>query len=567
MAEERMADELSRMWGSFSLSEMEGDEMEIQNHAWEVGARRGKTCLVGKLIADHLVSKEVIRTTLLRGWKPSETPTFKVLGDNLFLVDFVEESDKIRVLEGRPWVFEGNLFAVEDYDGLTKPSDFSFDKATFWVRMIGLPLACMNLTVGHQIGTSMGQVEEVDVDDGGMGWGEYLRVKITLDLQKPLMRGRMLKINGSSMLVKFQYERLPKFCFRCGVIKHGITGCSEKREARKQHAPTEYGMWLRASSPKRSFGGKAGQEAERRDNYQREKMAGFGRYDQGRRNSPSRRRPPHHGGEGGGKRPGKSADEDEPVMERSKKSLNFPSEDRSAEEIVGVMGAFSNSKDRNSGEENRDVVREKISEAFNGIFKAHVVENNAAGNGKNEERDCVVENNAAGNGKNEERDCVAENGKKRSQVGLANVNDLLDELANKSKQQAEKMKEVVLEENINEEGWRRGAKRSRGSGNNFFTLSEVEQKMQRALSNETGSGRRASDDTWRKKDTTKSTKTNSGDGRGKRKLSEPNDRGEEALKKNSMKGGRMMKQIGMVTKNDKNGSGMAEAGNQPRRPQ
>ena len=69
--------------------------------------------------------------------------------------------------------------------------------------MINLPLACVNLTVGHQIGPSMEQVEEVDVDDGGMDWGEYLRVKITLDLQKPLMRGRMLKINGSSTLVTF----------------------------------------------------------------------------------------------------------------------------------------------------------------------------------------------------------------------------------------------------------------------------------------------------------------------------------------------------------------------------
>jgi hypothetical protein len=302
MAEERRAEELSRMWGSFSLSEVEGEEMEINNQAWEVGAIRGKNCLVGKLVADHLVSKEAILTSLLRGWKPSKTPTFTVLGDNLFLVEFTDENDKISVLEGRPWVFEGNLFAVEDYDGLTTPSDISFDKAAFWVRMIGLPLACMNLTVGHQIGSSMGKVEEVDVDDGGMGWGEFLRVKITLDLQKPLMRGRMLKINGSTTLVKFQYEKLPKFCFRCGVIKHGNTGCSERREARKQHAPVEYGMWLRASSPKRIFGARSGQETDRRDtsSYQREKTAGFGRYDHGRRTSPGRKRPPFYGGDGGG---------------------------------------------------------------------------------------------------------------------------------------------------------------------------------------------------------------------------------------------------------------------------
>jgi hypothetical protein len=59
----------------------------------------------------------------------------------------------------------------------------------------------MNLHIGYQIGLVMGHVEEVDVDNGGMGLGEALRVKITLDLQKPLMRGRMLKINGPYQLV------------------------------------------------------------------------------------------------------------------------------------------------------------------------------------------------------------------------------------------------------------------------------------------------------------------------------------------------------------------------------
>jgi hypothetical protein len=50
---------------------------------------RGKTCLVGKLIADHLVSKEIIRATLLRGWKPSGTPLIgflRVLESSLCLV-------------------------------------------------------------------------------------------------------------------------------------------------------------------------------------------------------------------------------------------------------------------------------------------------------------------------------------------------------------------------------------------------------------------------------------------------------------------------------------------------
>ena len=75
----------------------------------------------------------------------------------------------------------------------------------------------------------MVQVEEVDIDDGGMGWGKSLQVKITMELHKPLLRERMLKINGSSVLVGFQYEKLPKFCFDYGVIKHGVTRCMARK--------------------------------------------------------------------------------------------------------------------------------------------------------------------------------------------------------------------------------------------------------------------------------------------------------------------------------------------------
>jgi hypothetical protein len=66
---------------------------------------------------------------------------------NLFLIEFKLAKDKSRVLEGRSWVFEGNLFLVEDFDGRTSLTDFTFDKAFFWVRMSNMPLACMKRSV------------------------------------------------------------------------------------------------------------------------------------------------------------------------------------------------------------------------------------------------------------------------------------------------------------------------------------------------------------------------------------------------------------------------------------
>ncbi|GLT72136.1 hypothetical protein SLA2020_440930 [Shorea laevis] len=128
-----------------------------------------------------------------------------------------------------------------------------FEKASFWVRMYNLPLACISKEIGFSIGASMGLVEEVDTAENGVGWGEYLRVKIKLDLSKPLLRGRMLKLPRTSVWIAFQYEKIPKFYFKCGVIRHGASRCFKLggRRFQGEEKGSQFGTWLRATSPKR----------------------------------------------------------------------------------------------------------------------------------------------------------------------------------------------------------------------------------------------------------------------------------------------------------------------------
>jgi hypothetical protein len=111
------------------------------------------------------------------------------------------------------------------------------------------PLACMCCNVGHKIGSLARMVEEVEVDEDEVGWGKYLTMKIRKDLSKPLSRGRILKLKGNSMWVPFQYERLPKFCFNCGIIRHGIAGCLKRSANWNNGEYTQDGPWLRAAFP------------------------------------------------------------------------------------------------------------------------------------------------------------------------------------------------------------------------------------------------------------------------------------------------------------------------------
>lgn len=49
---------------------------------------------------------------------------------------------------------------------------------------------------GDLVGSTLGEVMTVDVDEEGLGWGKYLWVRVNLDITKPLARGRTIRVEG-----------------------------------------------------------------------------------------------------------------------------------------------------------------------------------------------------------------------------------------------------------------------------------------------------------------------------------------------------------------------------------
>jgi hypothetical protein len=110
-----------------------------------------------------------------------------------------------------------------------------------------MPLSCMNREVGFQIGQSIGIVENIDVTGDGVGWGRCLRVRVYVDITKPLDRGRALVVNGKSLWVSFKYEKLPQFCYHCGRIYHVDKPCTSKTSfcINENVSAKSWGAWLR----------------------------------------------------------------------------------------------------------------------------------------------------------------------------------------------------------------------------------------------------------------------------------------------------------------------------------
>ncbi|KAK2657081.1 hypothetical protein Ddye_010133 [Dipteronia dyeriana] len=77
-----------------------------------------------------------------------------------------------------------------------------------------------------------------------------MRVKVQIDITKPLKRWLRLKLDKSDDIVAvgLKYERLPEFCYACGKIGYGIKECLDK-EARTEALEgkiMKFGSWMRA---------------------------------------------------------------------------------------------------------------------------------------------------------------------------------------------------------------------------------------------------------------------------------------------------------------------------------
>ncbi|KAL5836959.1 hypothetical protein ACOSQ3_014128 [Xanthoceras sorbifolium] len=114
----------------------------------------------------------------------------------------------------------------------------------------------MNCKVARLIAEELGTIVEFPIDSKDL-WGKFLRIKVSIDITKPLKRGiRMRLANFDTMItVLIKYERLPDFCYGCGLIGHSVREChsSEVRKSIMEGVEPKFEMWLRASPPNQAI--------------------------------------------------------------------------------------------------------------------------------------------------------------------------------------------------------------------------------------------------------------------------------------------------------------------------
>ncbi|POO03231.1 hypothetical protein TorRG33x02_012920 [Trema orientale] len=127
-------------------------------------------------------------------WKWRYDVLVTELDPGIFLFQFGCAGDQRRVLLGEPWHFSNHPIVLGVPDAMTHISVDSLTKIPFWIQIYRLPFLSKSKALGKMIGEWLGDFLEVDTASLLEGWGPYMHIRIFLDVSKPLLWGKMLKL-------------------------------------------------------------------------------------------------------------------------------------------------------------------------------------------------------------------------------------------------------------------------------------------------------------------------------------------------------------------------------------
>ncbi|BFG14566.1 hypothetical protein CerSpe_008400 [Prunus speciosa] len=180
-------------------------------------------------------------------WRPKANVQIIDIEDDRFVFSFPTLAARDTIMRGGPWTFNHSLLIMAPADGWQTPSKIPLRQQEFWVQAKGLPLVFMTRAMGKLIGDALGLHVVTDQSRRGECLGSYLRIRVLLDVSRPLRRWLAVRLpddSGTVEWVQLRYEKLPITCFLCGMMDHGEKECGLYTGGGRDDGDKPYGMWF-----------------------------------------------------------------------------------------------------------------------------------------------------------------------------------------------------------------------------------------------------------------------------------------------------------------------------------
>lgn len=231
-------------------------------------------------------SHSALFNAMRTAWTSAQQVFFKPKGANIFIAQFSCLGDWRRVMDGGPWLFRNAAVIIQEYDGFSNVNDYKLDKIPVWARIEGVPDGLMRKKeLAEKVARKVGEPPiTVMVNEGFINTSKYLRARVFLDVHVPLVRFVPITLKERKKYPVY-YEKLPDFCFLCGLMGHLVEECGDG-----VHDPSvcEWGDWIMwnfdNSATRQNLGRGGGRGASERGGRELGGRGGWGRGGTGRGN-------------------------------------------------------------------------------------------------------------------------------------------------------------------------------------------------------------------------------------------------------------------------------------------
>uniref|UniRef100_A0A803PH95 DUF4283 domain-containing protein n=1 Tax=Cannabis sativa TaxID=3483 RepID=A0A803PH95_CANSA len=172
---------------SFQIEEEELAKLTVGNEGEEEGID-DRWCLVGRFLSNRMIDFDKIQNILASLWQPGMGMFVKKLDDNRFLFQFYHEVDIQGVVNGSPWTFDRMQLIIQRLPVGGDLNSLQLNHLDIWVQIHDVKPECMKEGTVRGVGNTLGKFIELDPNNFIGVWRDYLRVRVTLDIRKPLRR-------------------------------------------------------------------------------------------------------------------------------------------------------------------------------------------------------------------------------------------------------------------------------------------------------------------------------------------------------------------------------------------
>ncbi|KAL0403697.1 UNVERIFIED_CONTAM: hypothetical protein Sradi_2010500 [Sesamum radiatum] len=239
---------MDRLGSSLVLTEMEDRGQSLPQTTWAGRQEGDEMLVVGRVLTVRAFRFDVLQMTLMNIFRPIKGMSVRLLEHIRFFISFNHVVDRDRVLNGGPWFFDKNLIILQKVSIEENPKDVELNWVSFHVFIHGLPISMMMKEVAEYIENRLGIFLDSKYAQTQFQWGAKIRIRVFLDVHIPLIHALHIRSMGSddTVLPKFTYDRLPNFCYGCGILRHIMRDCERQLEELENVNTSElsYGPWL-----------------------------------------------------------------------------------------------------------------------------------------------------------------------------------------------------------------------------------------------------------------------------------------------------------------------------------